>query len=74
MPDNILINQDNMNGDVLCDDFLGGIYDGLSEIESRGLILWGERWCEGGWEISEGFARKWVFFLKGCAGLSEAMK
>ncbi|PMD32353.1 hypothetical protein L207DRAFT_518732 [Hyaloscypha variabilis F] len=72
MRDNILLSQDHIDVDALCDDLVGGMYDGLSEIESRGLILWGEPWREDGWEISEGFARKWSFLLKGCAGLVEA--
>ena len=72
MRDNILINQDNMDVDALCEDFVGGMDEGVSEIESRGLILWGDPWREDGWEISEGFARKWSFLLKGCVGLLEA--
>jgi hypothetical protein len=72
MRDNILRNQDTLDVDALCDDFVGGMYDGLSEVESRGLILWGEPWDEGGWEISEGFARKWSFLLNGCSALIDA--
>ena len=72
MRDNILLNQENIDVDALCEDFVGGMNEGLSEIESRGLILWGEPWREDGWEISEGFARKWSSLLKGCAGLIEA--
>jgi hypothetical protein len=67
--DNIIRNQDEINVDALCDDFVGGMYDGLSEIGSRGLILWGEPWSGDGWEISEGFARKWSFLLRGCDDL-----
>jgi len=72
MRDNILLNQDDMDVDALCEDFVGGMEKGLSEVESRGLILWGEPWREDGWEISEGFARKWSFLLKGCAALIDA--
>lgn len=69
MRDNILRNQNNLDADELCDDFLGGMYEGLSEVQSRGLVLWGDPWSEDGWEISEGFARKWSFILKGCESL-----
>jgi hypothetical protein len=69
MRDNILRDHENIDDDALCDDFLGGMHEGLSEVESRGLILWGDPWSEDGWEISEGFARKWSFFLKGCDSL-----
>lgn len=67
--DNIIKSKDTLDDDALCDDFLGGMYEGLSEVESRGLILWGEPWSDGGWEISEGFVRKWAFLLKGCEDL-----
>jgi hypothetical protein len=72
MRDNILRNQDNLDADALCDDFLGGMGEGLSEVQGRGMILWGEPWSEDGWEISEGFARKWSFLLKGCTDLIES--
>jgi hypothetical protein len=48
---------------------MGGMYDGLSEVESRGMILWREPWSGDGWELSEGFVRKWEFLLKGCGNL-----
>ncbi|RDW61645.1 hypothetical protein BP5796_11537 [Coleophoma crateriformis] len=69
MRDNILSNQDQLDVDALCDDFLGGMYDGLSEVQSRGLILWGDPWSADGWEVSDGFARKWAFLLRGCGDL-----
>ncbi len=72
MRDNILKDQGNLDTDALCDDFLGGMYDGLSEVQSRGMILWGEPWSEDGWEVSDGFARKWSFLLKGCGDLIES--
>ena len=72
MRDNILKNQDNLDADALCDDLLSGMYEGLSEVQSRGLVLWGEPWSTNGWEISEGLARKWSFLLKGCGDLIES--
>ncbi|KAH6675812.1 hypothetical protein B0J14DRAFT_561516 [Halenospora varia] len=65
MRDLILRHQENIDVDTLCDDFLGGMHEGLNEMENRGLILWGEPWSEDGWEVSEGFARKWSFLLEG---------
>ena len=72
MRDNIIRKQDSLDVDALCDDFLGEAHEGLSEEESRGLVLWGEPWSENGWEISEGFAKKWSFLLKGCSDLIES--
>ena len=70
--DNIISRQASIDTDEICDDFVGGMYDGLSEVESRGLILWGIPWSMDGWEISEGFARKWSFLLEGCGDLIES--
>lgn len=71
--DNILQNQDRIDVDALCEDFLGGMEEGLSEVEGRGLILWGDcPWEDGAWEVSEGFARKWAFLLRGCTALLES--
>ncbi|KAH8676529.1 hypothetical protein BGZ60DRAFT_402794 [Tricladium varicosporioides] len=64
MRDIIIKNQETIDADMLCDDLLGGMYEGLNEIGNRGLILWGEPWSEDGWEVSEGFAKKWSFLLE----------
>ncbi|CAG8951260.1 hypothetical protein HYFRA_00008009 [Hymenoscyphus fraxineus] len=32
----------------------------------RGLIVWGEPWDLSGWEVTEGFVRKWSWLLEGC--------
>ncbi|KAL4816209.1 hypothetical protein BDW67DRAFT_55495 [Aspergillus spinulosporus] len=33
------------------------------------LIVWGASWEPGNWEVTEGFARKWGWLLKGCPEL-----
>jgi hypothetical protein len=70
--DNILLYQDSIDADDLCNDFLGGMYEGVGDVQGRGMVLWGEPWCTTGWEISEGFARKWSFLLDGCNDLIES--
>ena len=67
--DNILKNQDRIDIDGLCDDLMGGMELGVSDVQNRGVILWGEPWSEDGWEVSNDFARKWSFLLDGCDGL-----
>jgi hypothetical protein len=34
--------------------------------EKTGLIVWGDPWHPGGWEISEDFLRKWPWVVDGC--------
>lgn len=66
MRDNIIKNQDKIDVDDLCSDFLGGALEGPNKTHKRGLILWGEPWSSNGWELGEEFVRKWWFLLQGC--------
>ncbi|ETS73515.1 hypothetical protein PFICI_14461 [Pestalotiopsis fici W106-1] len=75
MRDNLIMLSecgDGIDEDDFCEDALGGLYEGYDEIETRGIIVWGEPWCPSGWEVSAGFARKWARLLKGCDELLEA--
>jgi hypothetical protein len=60
--------------DELCDDVLGGLYEGFNNVAGRGVILWGEPWRVEAWEVSEGFARRWGALLlrDSCDELLEA--
>ncbi|KAI1411224.1 hypothetical protein F5Y13DRAFT_165970 [Hypoxylon sp. FL1857] len=72
MRDNLVLNRGKYDGDDLCIDLMGGLYEGFDEVEKTGLIVWGEPWSETGWEVSERFATKWSFLLKGCHILVES--
>ncbi|KAI1375967.1 hypothetical protein F4677DRAFT_445683 [Hypoxylon crocopeplum] len=72
MRDNFLLNRGKYDEDDLCVDMVGGLYEGFDEVQTRGLIVWGEPWSETGWEVSKGFATKWSFLLKGCDALVES--
>ncbi len=39
---------------------------------SGGLLVWSNPWEPGGWEVTEGFIRKWGFLVEGCTDLFEA--
>lgn len=71
MRDNLLLNPD-IDEEEMCVDSLGGLYEGFDDIQQRGMIVWGEPWSPSGWEISEGFAKKWGFLLRGCHELMDA--
>jgi hypothetical protein len=60
--------------DELWSDTIGGLFEGFpnSEIEQRGVIAWSPPWHFTGWEVSEGFWRKWGRILKGCGEVLEA--
>jgi hypothetical protein len=72
MRDNLIRLQGTYDADELCADLCDGLYDGFDEVELRGMLVWSDPWRCDGWEVTEGFARKWGFVLKGCDGLMEA--
>jgi hypothetical protein len=60
--------------DDLFADCSGGLYEGFpdDEVERRGIIAWSPPWDISGWEMSEGFLRKWGWLFKGLPGPLEA--
>ncbi|RYP51421.1 hypothetical protein DL768_003207 [Monosporascus sp. mg162] len=60
--------------DELWADCIGGLYEGFpdDEVERRGIIAWSPPWDMTGWEISEGFLRKWGWLFEGVPGVFEA--
>jgi len=72
MRDNLILNAGTFDEDDLCCDLVGGLYEGFNDVERRGIMVWGEPWSVDGWELSEGFIKKWGFLLKGCVDLIEA--
>ncbi|KAJ5133087.1 hypothetical protein N7526_004452 [Penicillium atrosanguineum] len=56
--------------DELWADCIGGLYEGFpdDEVERRGIIAWSPPWDISGWEMSEGFLRKWGWLFKGLSG------
>jgi len=68
--DNIILAIGKFDEDELWSDTIGGLFEGFpaSEIERRGVIAWSPPWDVSGWEVSEGFYRKWGWSFKGCGG------
>jgi hypothetical protein len=60
--------------DELWADCIGGLYEGFpdDEIERRGIIAWSPPWDIAGWEMSEGFLKKWGWLFNGLPGALEA--
>jgi hypothetical protein len=69
--------EDNINDQDLCLDMVGsGCYDQPAQEvlvqNQNGLIVWGEPWDDNGWEVTETFARKWHFLVRGAAKLQQS--
>ncbi|KAI0123722.1 hypothetical protein BJ170DRAFT_686976 [Xylariales sp. AK1849] len=60
--------------DELWADCIGGLYEGFpdDEVERRGIVAWSPPWDITGWEMSEGFLRKWRSLFEGLPGALEA--
>ncbi|KAI1456637.1 hypothetical protein F4805DRAFT_222073 [Annulohypoxylon moriforme] len=60
--------------DELWDDCMGGLYEGFpdDEVERRGMVAWSPPWDITGWEMSEGFFKKWRWLFEGVPGALEA--
>ncbi|KAG4439248.1 hypothetical protein IFR05_005286 [Cadophora sp. M221] len=60
--------------DDLWADCIGGLYEGFpdDEITRRGIVAWSPPWDIAGWEMSEGFLRKWGWLFNGLPGAMEA--
>jgi hypothetical protein len=58
-------------GDYLCHGMRSRQGDGGVESEVK-LLVWSNPWEPGGWELTEGFVRKWRFLVDGCDDLFQA--
>lgn len=68
MRDNIIRAIGTFDEDQLWSDTIGGLFEGFpdSEVERRGVICWSSPWHYSGWEMSEGFLKRWGWSIKGC--------
>ncbi|KFY07444.1 hypothetical protein V492_07138 [Pseudogymnoascus sp. VKM F-4246] len=68
--DSLILAAGSFDEDDLWADCIGGLYEGYpdDEMERRGMIAWSPPWDISGWEMSEGFLRKWGWILKGLPG------
>ena len=72
--DNILrYGEDNFDDVEFCLQIMGDatIYndDDQNLQERTGLVVWGEPWDTGSWEVSAHFAKMWPWFLKGAVDI-----
>lgn len=72
MRDNALGRVDLLQSNSLCDDLMGGLYEGKNTVEEVGMLVWSDPWTVDGWEMTEGFVRKWGFLVRDCWELMTA--
>jgi hypothetical protein len=71
--DALLQNAGHFSETDLCKDLVGhcGQKDGSTHI-GPGIVVWSEPWDPYGWELSESFAREWMWLIRGCTELLES--
>lgn len=69
MRDNAIVSAARIDWREMCRDIIGSMCQGNNTVEMTGLLVWNDPWRPEGWEVTEGFARKWGFMLKGCERL-----
>ncbi|KAH8809193.1 hypothetical protein F5884DRAFT_858691 [Xylogone sp. PMI_703] len=72
MRDNAISIMHMFNHYDICNDMLGWLNQGKNDIEMTGVLVWGNPWEVSGWEVTEGFVKKWGFLLKGCREIMAA--
>ncbi|TEY79917.1 hypothetical protein BOTCAL_0040g00340 [Botryotinia calthae] len=72
MRNNAMLTFHEIDERDLCRDLCGGLWEDCHDLDEKGMLVWNDPWHASGWEITEGFARKWGFLLKGCHELVEA--
>jgi hypothetical protein len=66
MRDNLIIAGDTFDDDDLCHDLMA-FWD--TRNTGATMLVWGQPWDPRNWEVTEGFARKWGWLLRGCPEL-----
>ncbi|KEY74474.1 hypothetical protein S7711_04509 [Stachybotrys chartarum IBT 7711] len=66
--DNLILWSGTFDKDELSSDIVGGLFEGAaaSDCGERGIVVWSPVWHPMGWELSEGFLRKWGWVIQGC--------
>ncbi|KAK0099672.1 hypothetical protein ONS95_013435 [Cadophora gregata] len=70
--DNLILMAGMYDRDDLCYDLGQALYEGFDDVERRGFLVWRDPWQMDGWEVTEGFVKKWGFLLEGCSEVVES--
>lgn len=71
MRDNAIGKLHLFTQDEFLADILGALVGGYRNVNS-GLLVWSNPWEPSGWELTEGFMKKWGFLVNGCTDLVQS--
>ncbi|KAI0131676.1 hypothetical protein F4776DRAFT_154360 [Hypoxylon sp. NC0597] len=72
MRDNAILAMGAFTREDIEEDVTGSISGKGHLLELTGLLAWDEPWRAEGWELTEGFIKKWPFLVKGCRSMLES--
>jgi hypothetical protein len=62
--DDMIRNASKYSIDEMAADVYGGLFEGSTTLDIRGVVVWGEPWMPEAWEFTEPFLRKWKFVIE----------
>jgi hypothetical protein len=66
MRDNAIRMRHTFDNEDLCHDLMCADSQGRDAVDLKGVVVWNDPWCVSGWEMTEGFLKKWGFLVKDC--------
>ena len=72
MRDNALRTHHTFSNLEMCADLLSGLNGLPLGASGARMLVWSDPWEPQGWEMTEGFIRKWWFLVEGCDDLLKA--
>ncbi|KAI1417576.1 hypothetical protein F5Y13DRAFT_151333 [Hypoxylon sp. FL1857] len=72
MRDNAILATGAFTREEIEEDVTSSISGKGHLLEMTGILAWDEPWRAEGWELTEGFVKKWPFLVKGCWSMLES--
>ncbi|KAI1096318.1 hypothetical protein F5B19DRAFT_435825 [Rostrohypoxylon terebratum] len=72
MRDNTILLTGAVTREDIEEDVTSSLFGKVKLLEITGVIAWDTPWDTGGWELTEGFIRKWPFLVKRCWKMLES--
>ncbi|KAI1450942.1 hypothetical protein F5Y02DRAFT_366428 [Annulohypoxylon stygium] len=72
MRDNTILLIGAVTREDIEEDVTSSLFGKAKLLEMTGIIAWDTPWDTSGWELTEGFIRKWPFLVKGCWKMLES--
>ncbi|KAI5859325.1 hypothetical protein GGS23DRAFT_585880 [Durotheca rogersii] len=72
MRDNAILMMGVFQREDVEEDVTRSLYENVQPLEFNGVLVWNQPWRPEGWELTEGFIKRWPFLVKGCWAMLES--